>query len=42
VISPTQRLVLDNTQHSQEIHIHPPRRNSNPQPHQASGRRYTP
>jgi hypothetical protein len=35
-------LTIDNTQHLQEKNIHAPRRDSNPQSQQASGRRRTP
>jgi hypothetical protein len=39
VISPTQRFLSDNTQHSSERGIHAPRRDSNPHSQQANGRR---
>ena len=42
VISPSQRLLPDNTQHSPQTDIHVPRRDSNPQSQQTSGRRLTP
>jgi hypothetical protein len=42
VISPTQRPILDNTQHLQETNIHAPGGISNPQSQQARGRRPTP
>ena len=42
VISPSQRPLPDNTQHSQQTNIHAPARDSNPQSQQASGRRHTP
>ena len=42
VISPTQKPLPDNTQHTQQTDINAPRRNSNPQPQRTSGRRPTP
>ena len=42
MISPTQRPVLDNTQHLQETNIYAPGGISNPQSQQARGRRPTP
>ena len=41
MIGPSQRPLSDNIQHSQETHIHAPRRDSNPQSQQASGCRPT-
>ena len=42
MISPTQKSLPDNTQRSQEINILAPRRDSNPQSQQVSGRRPMP